>query len=52
MSHIDSSEIVRASVWLKPTGDALERIQKLMRSIHRHGGGPLVPPHDTLLACA
>ena len=49
MSHIDGSEIIRASVWLRPTGEALERISKVMRAIHEHGGGPQVPPHVTLL---
>jgi 2'-5' RNA ligase len=49
MAHIDTSEIIRASVWLKPTGDAFERIQKALRSIHKHGGGPQVPAHVTLL---
>jgi 2'-5' RNA ligase len=52
MAHIDTSEIVRASLWLKPAGDALERIQKLARSLHKEGGGPLVPPHVTLLTGA
>ncbi len=49
MAHIDSSEIVRAAVWIRPTGDALERILKAMRPIHKQGGGPPVPPHVTLL---
>jgi 2'-5' RNA ligase len=52
MAHIDTSEIIRASVWLKPGGDALERIQKIVRALHKEGGGPLVPPHVTLLTGA
>src|SRR5258705_1847654 len=52
MAHIDTSEIICASVWLRPTGDALERIQKVVRMVHKHGGGPQVPPHVTLLTGA
>jgi hypothetical protein len=35
MAHIDTSEIIRASVWLKPAGEALERINKVMRALHK-----------------
>ena len=51
MAHIDKSEIVRAAVWIRPTGDALERIEKVARLAHRNGGGgPHVQPHVTLLS--
>ena len=51
MAHIDKSEIVRAAVWIRPTGDALERIEKVARLAHKHGGGgPHVQPHVTLLS--
>ena len=50
MAHNDTCEIVRASVWLRPQGDALDQIQKVTRLAHRHGGGgPQLPPHVTLL---
>ncbi len=49
MAHIDTSEVVRASVWIRPTGDALDQIQKVSRLAHRHGGGSQVQPHVTLL---
>ena len=52
MAHIDTSEIIRASVWLKPAGEALERINKVMRALHKEHGGPQVPPHVTLLTGA
>lgn len=52
MAHIDTSEIVRASVWLKPSGEALERIMKVMRMLHKEAAGPQVPPHVTLLTGA
>jgi 2'-5' RNA ligase len=52
MAHIDTSEIIRAALWIRPTGDALERIQKFVRLAHKEGGGPQVPPHLTLLTGA
>ena len=52
MAHIDTSEIVRAAIWIRPTGDALERIQKAVRHAHKEAGGPAVPPHVTLLTGA
>ena len=52
MAPIDTSEIIRASVWLKPTGEALERIMKVMRALHQEAAGPQVPPHITLLTGA
>lgn len=52
MSHIDTSEIIRAAVWIRPNGDALERIHKTMRLAHKEAGGPQIAPHITLLAGA
>jgi 2'-5' RNA ligase len=52
MAHIDTSEIIRAAIWIRPTGDALERIQKVMRLAHQESGRPQVPPHVTLLTGA
>jgi hypothetical protein len=50
MAHIDTSEIIRAAVWIRPTGGALEKINKVVRLAHQHGGGPPVQPHVTLLS--
>lgn len=52
MAHIDTSEIILAAVWIRPGGDALERIQKMMRAAHKEAGGPQISPHVTLLAGA
>ena len=52
MAHIDTSEIIRAALWIRPTGEALERIQKIVRLAHKEAGGPQVPPHVTLLTGA
>jgi 2'-5' RNA ligase len=49
MAHIDTSNIVRASVWIRPTGDALERIVRAIRVAHRNTNGPPVQPHVSLL---
>ena len=50
MGHIDRSEVVRASVWIRPTGEALGRIREVTRCLSLRGGGPEVEPHLTLLA--
>ena len=50
MAHIDTSAVVRASVWIPPAGEALDRIQKGMRLIHKRGGGPGFRAHVTLLS--
>ena len=49
MAHIDTSDIIRGAVWIRPTGDALDKIHKVMRSFHQRGGGPQFQPHATLL---
>ena len=50
MAHIDTSPVIRASVWIPPAGPALDRIQKAMRLVHKRGGGPTFHPHVTLLS--
>jgi 2'-5' RNA ligase len=49
LAHIDTSDIIRGAVWIRPTDDALDKIQKVMRSLHKRGGGPQFQPHVTLL---
>lgn len=49
MAHLDTSEIVRASVWIMPAGPALEAIVKAARAARQRAGGPDVHPHLTLL---
>jgi len=49
MAHQDNTPIVRSSVWIVPAGDALTRIEKLMRRMHARTGGPRFKPHLTLL---
>ena len=50
MSHIDTSEVIIGAVWLRPTGEALDRITKIVRLVHKRGAGPQVQPHVTLLS--
>lgn len=50
MGHIDTSEIIRASVWIRPTGEALDRILKVTRRLSLRKEGPEVRPHLTLLS--
>lgn len=52
MAHIDTSEIIRAGIWIRPTGEALERILKVVRLAHKEAGGPAIHPHITLLSGA
>ena len=49
MAHRDTGGVVRAAVWIPPSGAALEKIQDLINEVHRRGGGPRVQPHLTLL---
>jgi hypothetical protein len=49
MGHIDTSAVVRASVWLPPTGDAIDKINDAIRRVHKKAGGPHVRPHVSLL---
>jgi hypothetical protein len=50
MGHLDTSEIVRGSIWIRPTGEALDRISKVTRRLSLRKNGPEVPPHLTLLS--
>jgi hypothetical protein len=50
MSHIDDSPVIRASVWICPTGEALDSIQHVIHRVHRRGAGPHLRPHVTLLS--
>ena len=50
MAHIDDSPVIRASLWIHPTGDALDKIQHVIHLVHRRGGGPHLRPHVTLLS--
>src|SRR5689334_21870222 len=50
MGHIDTSDIIRASVWIRPAGAALDRILDIRRRLSPRGRGPEVPPHLTLLS--
>ncbi|MDB5809781.1 MAG: 2 3 cyclic phosphodiesterase [Betaproteobacteria bacterium] len=52
MAHIDTSEVIRASIWIRPAGGALERIQKVLRLAHQETGRAQVPSHVTLLTGA
>lgn len=52
MAHIDTSEVIRAGIWIRPAGDALEQIQKAVRLAHKEAGGPPIHPHITLLSGA
>ena len=49
MTHLDVSPVVRASVWILPGGEALERILEARREARRRAGGPEIRPHVTLL---
>src|SRR5438477_7615859 len=49
LAHIDTSNIIRGAVWIRPAGGALDKIQKVMHSLHKRGDGPQFPPHVTLL---
>lgn len=50
MAHIDDTPVIRASLWIPPTGDALDKIQHVIHLVHRRGGGPHLRPHVTLLS--
>ncbi|MGH8528834.1 MAG: 2'-5' RNA ligase family protein [Nevskiales bacterium] len=49
MAHRDISDIIRAAVWIRPNGAALEQIQTAINEVHRRGGGPRIQAHVTLL---
>jgi 2'-5' RNA ligase len=50
MGHVDTSEVIRASVWIRPTGEARDQIVAAGRRVRARGGGPEVEPHLTLLS--
>jgi 2'-5' RNA ligase superfamily len=50
MAHVDRSPVIRASIWIPPSGAALDRIQHVIHLAHRRCGGPSVRPHVTLLS--
>lgn len=50
MVHRDTSDIIRAAVWIRPSGAAFEQIQAAVNEVHRRGGGPRIQPHVTLLS--
>ena len=47
---MDTPSIIRTSLWLRPAGDALDRIRNAIRRAHEHDGGLPVDPHVTLLS--
>lgn len=49
MAHIDTTPLVRASVWIRPNGEAFERLVKAIRVVRQRVEGPPVQPHVSLL---
>jgi hypothetical protein len=50
MGHIDTSSIVRGAVWIRPNGEALQRIDEAIRVIRERVQGPPIKPHIALLS--
>ncbi|PWT77149.1 MAG: hypothetical protein C5B46_00250, partial [Proteobacteria bacterium] len=50
MTHIDTSNIFRGAVWIRPTGAALHRIDQAVRVIRERVQGPPIKPHIALLS--
>jgi hypothetical protein len=50
MAHIDTSPIVRGAIWIRPSGEALHRIDEAIRVVRRRYDGPPVKPHVSLLS--
>lgn len=44
------SEAIRVAVWIPPSGDAIDAINKLMRKARETFDGPVFKPHLTLLS--
>jgi len=49
MAQIDTSPIVRGAIWIRPTGEALRRIDEAIHVVRRRYEGPPVKPHVSLL---
>jgi hypothetical protein len=49
MTHIDTSDIIRGSIWIRPTGEAMHRIDEAIRIVRQRIEGPPVKPHVSLL---
>jgi hypothetical protein len=49
MAHIDTSALIRGSLWIRPTGEALHKIDQAVRVAHDRVGGPRVKPHVSLV---
>jgi hypothetical protein len=49
MAHIDTSNIIRGSIWIRPTGAALHRIDEAIRIVRQRVKGPPIKPHVSLL---
>jgi 2'-5' RNA ligase len=50
MAHADISHVIRTSLWIRPKGEAFDRIRHAIRRAHHHDGGLPVDPHVTLLS--
>ena len=50
MAHADTSHVIRTSLWIRPKGEAFDRIRHAIRRAHHHDGGLPVDPHVTLLS--
>jgi 2'-5' RNA ligase len=48
MVNPDQAEVL-GSVWIRPTGTALESIERALRLAHKRAGGPPVQPHVSLM---
>ena len=49
MSHADTKTTFKGSVWIRPTGAAMDRLQEAIRYLHSRVGGPPVKAHVSLL---
>jgi len=47
--HIDTSPVIRASIWIPLNGEAHDAVVKSMRLARQRAGGPEFHPHVTLL---
>lgn len=49
MGHVIGNEVIRASIWIRPGGSALDEIQHAIRRVQEKCGGPGGWPHLSLL---